>query len=461
MRIKLHGYSLYFPVLVLWAVESMLMLVACRLAYRLIQGPTKSLLETVTQATVLATCILLAAVGMGLYSRRQRDRLGGVLLRVTLCVLVGALGAKALLMFTPQFSTHPLKLLQVSAVAWLVMAAIRVLSYPLLDKDLFRRRVLVYGAGDSAAPITQLRRRSDQRGFRLLGFVPVDGERLSVARDRVIERAGSLLALATRLNVDEVVVAVSDRRGVLPVEDLLQCRVAGIEVSEVATFIERESGKVSIGAASGSWIIFSDGFRRDLLRLRTQRLFSLATSLLIVVITAPLMLLAALAIKLEDGWSAPVLYGQTRVGLDGRPFRILKFRSMDIHAESNGVAQWAVTNDPRVTMVGSFIRRTHIDELPQIINVLRGDMSFVGPRPERPEFVGQLAGHVPYYSLRHSVKPGIAGWAQLCFPYGASERDAIEKLQYDLYYVKNHNLFFDISILLQTLGMVLLTKGSR
>jgi exopolysaccharide biosynthesis polyprenyl glycosylphosphotransferase len=237
--------------------------------------------------------------------------------------------------------------------------------------------------------------------------------------------------------------------------------VAGLEVSEVATFVERESGRVSITAASGSWIVFNDGFRRDLLRLRTQRLFSLLTSFIIVVITAPLMLLTALAIKLEDGWNAPVLYGQMRIGLDGKPFRILKFRSMGVHAESNGVAQWAATNDPRVTRVGSFIRRTHIDELPQIINVLRGDMSFVGPRPERPEFVGQLAGHVPYYSLRHSVKPGIAGWAQLCFPYGASERDAIEKLQYDLYYVKNHNLFFDISILLQTLGMVLLTKGSR
>jgi lipopolysaccharide/colanic/teichoic acid biosynthesis glycosyltransferase len=173
------------------------------------------------------------------------------------------------------------------------------------------------------------------------------------------------------------------------------------------------------------------------------------------------MLLAALAIKLEDGWRAPVLYQQTRVGLDGQPFQIMKFRSMSIHAEHDGVAQWAATNDPRVTWVGLLIRRTHIDELPQIINVLRGDMSFVGPRPERPEFVDTLAQRVPYYSLRHSVKPGIAGWAQLCFPYGASERDAIEKLQYDLYYVKNHNLIFDISILLQTLGMVLLTKGSR
>ena len=461
MRIKLHGYSLYLPVLVVWAIESVVMLVACRLAYRLIQRPDKTLLETVTQATVLAACILLAAVGMGLYSRRQRDRLGGVLLRVTLCVLVGALGAKALLMFTPQFSTHPLKLLQVSAVAWLVMAATRILTYPLLDKDLFRRRVLVYGASDSAAPITQLRRRSDQRGFRLLGFVPIEGEDIAVPRARLIARDGSLLDLATRLNVDEVVVAVNDRRGLMPVEDLLQCRVGGVEVSEVATFIERETGKVSVTAASGSWIIFGDGFRRDLLRLRTQRLFSLIASFFIVVITAPLMLLAALAIKLEDGWRAPVLYQQTRIGLDGRPFQIMKFRSMSIHAECDGVAQWAATNDPRVTRVGSIIRRTHVDELPQIINVLRGDMSFVGPRPERPEFVGQLEQRVPYYALRHSVKPGIAGWAQLCFPYGASERDAIEKLQYDLYYVKNHNLFFDIAILLQTLGMVLLTKGSR
>lgn len=461
MRIKLHGYSLYLPVLMVWAIESVVMLIACRLAYQLIQGPNKTLFETVTQATVLAASILLAAVGMGLYSRRQRDRLGGMLLRVTLCVLVGALGAKATLMFTPQFSTHPLKLLQVSGVAWMVMAATRILTYPLLDKDLFRRRVLVYGAGDSAAPIRELRRRSDQRGFRLLGFVPIDGEEIAVPRATLIARDGRLLVMASRLNVDEIVVAVADRRGMMPVEELLECRVGGIEVSEVATFIERESGKVSVTAASDSWLIFGDGFRRDLLRMRTQRVFSLIASLFILLLTAPLMLLTALAIKLEDGWRAPVLYQQTRVGLHGCPFQILKFRSMRVHAECDGVAQWAATNDPRITRVGSIIRRTHIDELPQIINVLRGDMSFVGPRPERPEFVVQLAQRVPYYSLRHSVKPGIAGWAQLCFPYGASEPDAIEKLQYDLYYVKNRNLFFDITILLQTLGMVLLTKGSR
>jgi sugar transferase (PEP-CTERM system associated) len=461
MRIKLHGYSIYFPVLILLAIESVLMVVACRMAYWVIQAANRDLLTTVTQATVLAIYIVLAGVGMGLYSRRQRDRLGGLLLRVSICVLLGAIAAKATFMFTPQFSTHPYTLLQVTGVAWLVLASTRAVSYRLLDQDLFRRRVLIYGAGEAAKPITLLRRRSDQRGFRLLGFVAVNGETPQMCAELLVPLRGSLLQTANALGADEVVIAMADRRGLLPMQDLLQCRMEGIEISEVATFLERESGKVSIAAASASWIVFSDGFQRDLLRMRTQRAFSLLASLVILVITAPILLLTAIAIKLEDGWRAPVLYSQYRVGMDNKRFNMLKFRSMSINAEENGVAQWASENDPRVTRVGSFIRKSHIDELPQIFNVLSGDMSFVGPRPERPEFVDQLAARIPYYSLRHSVKPGIAGWAQLCFPYGASEQDAIEKLQYDLYYVKNHSLVFDVSILLQTLGMVFITTGAR
>jgi sugar transferase (PEP-CTERM system associated) len=209
-----------------------------------------------------------------------------------------------------------------------------------------------------------------------------------------------------------------------------------------------------------SWIIFGGGFRRDGLRVHSERAFDLVASFGLLLIASPIMLLTTLAIKLEEGFSAPVFYGQDRVGFGGKVFRVLKFRSMRVDAERNG-AQWASTNDNRITPVGKYLRKLRIDELPQLWNVLRGDMGFVGPRPERPEFVATLAETIPYYRERHSVKPGITGWAQLCYPYGASEQDAVEKLQYDLFYVKNHDLVFDILILLQTVEVILLGKGAR
>jgi exopolysaccharide biosynthesis polyprenyl glycosylphosphotransferase len=208
-------------------------------------------------------------------------------------------------------------------------------------------------------------------------------------------------------------------------------------------------------------MIFGEGFRRDPVRLASERAFDVLAGVFLLAVSWPFMLLTALAIKLEDGWSAPVLYRQIRVGLEGCHFHVLKFRSMSIDAEQDGQARWAEKRDPRVTRVGSVIRKIRFDELPQIINVLRGDMSFVGPRPERPEFVDELNEQIPYYRERHYVKPGITGWAQLCYPYGSSAHDAAEKLQYDLYYVKNHSLLFDLMILLQTAEVVLWGKGGR
>jgi exopolysaccharide biosynthesis polyprenyl glycosylphosphotransferase len=208
-------------------------------------------------------------------------------------------------------------------------------------------------------------------------------------------------------------------------------------------------------------MIFGEGFRRDPLRLLSARLLDLLASLLTVVVSLPVMVLTALAIKLEDGWRAPVFYRQARVGLAGHSFDVLKFRSMRMDAERDGQAQWAQKADSRVTRVGAVIRKLRIDELPQILNVLRGHMSFVGPRPERPQFVSELAAKIPYYVLRHCVKPGITGWAQLCYPYGSSEEDAFEKLQYDLYYIKNNSLLFDLAILVQTAEVVFMGKGAR
>jgi sugar transferase (PEP-CTERM system associated) len=226
------------------------------------------------------------------------------------------------------------------------------------------------------------------------------------------------------------------------------------------SFLERETGKVRLDVLNPSWIIFGDGFRASATQQFMERSFDVAASIGLLVIASPFMLLAMMGIKLEEGFSAPLFYRQRRVGHHGQVFDVLKFRSMCLDAEKFG-AQYAIENDPRVTRIGNLMRKTRVDELPQLLNVLRGEMSFVGPRPERPEFVDDLEQKIPYYRERHTVKPGITGWAQLCYPYGSSEKDTIEKLQYDLYYVKNRSLLFDLAILVQTVEVVLWGKGAR
>jgi sugar transferase (PEP-CTERM system associated) len=322
--------------------------------------------------------------------------------------------------------------------------------------------VLVYGAGQRAKNLMQLRRRADQRGFMVVGYMPAPGEEVLVDEKRMLPpNVPQLRALAKEHQVDEIVVAMDDRRREFPVRELLDCRLNGVEVIDIVNFLERETGRVHLDVLNPSWIIFSEGFRRDALRQSTKRAFDVAASLLLALVTLPVVLLTMLAIVIEDGPRAPIFYRQRRVGLDSREFDVLKFRSMRVDAEGDGKARWASGSDDRVTSVGKLIRKVRIDELPQIFNVLRGDMSFVGPRPERPPFVAQLAESIPYYDERHCTKPGITGWAQVCYPYGSSERDALEKLQYDLYYVKNHSLLFDLMILLQTVEVVLMGKGGR
>ena len=240
---------------------------------------------------------------------------------------------------------------------------------------------------------------------------------------------------------------------------MLQCRIAGIHVIDYLDFIERETEAVDLNALQPGWLIFSDGFRRSLLRRVCKRSFDIVSSLSLLLFTLPLLLLAALLIVIES--PGPVLYRQQRVGLGGRPFVLLKLRSMRADAEKDGAPRWAQAGDHRVTRVGRFIRRARIDELPQLWNVLLGDMSFVGPRPERPVLVDDFCQQIPFYSERHCVKPGITGWAQTNYPYGASLEDARNKLSYDLYYAKNHGLFLDLIILLQTIRVILWADGSR
>ena len=458
MRIRLFGHYWQLGIVLLWILESTVIFVSSWVAFRWLGSEDPSVIWM--QSMVLAGCVMIAAIAMGLFSRRLRDRTAGIVLRIGVAVIAGAFLGGLLLYASPDHRPTFIEVFAFLAIGLFSLTFVRVLARNFLDEDILKRRVLVYGAGNNATRILALRRRADQRGFKVVGFVPARNEDRMVPADRLLLKDAPVSDIASENEIDEIVVAMDDRRQQFPLKELLDCRLAGVEVVELASFLERETGKVYLDILIPSWMIFGSGFRRDIFRRYSERGFDLIASLALLAVTLPVMVLTAIAIKLEEGFSAPVFYGQPRVGYAGRIFRVMKFRSMRTDAEKHG-AVWAMQNDTRVTRVGKFIRKVRIDELPQLLNVFAGHMSFVGPRPERPEFVAGLTESIPYYDVRHAVKPGITGWAQLCYPYGASELDASEKLQYDLYYVKNHSLVFDILILLQTVEVILLGKGAR
>lgn len=468
MKIRLLNQYLNLSLALLAGIETVLFLVAAVTVEILFHGRSfQDLLgswqDLLPKMVLFALGVGLSLTAMGLYSSRQRARTLGLVVRAGVAHLLAlVIVAIAAYFLPPMFRPAPSQLLAWTTVSLVFIVMIRAAEGVLLDEEALKRRVLVYGAGQRAQSLAQLRRRSDQRGFFIAGFMPAPGEQLLVDPAKLLGGdVQQLKQLARDLRIDEIVVAMDDRRRDFPVRELLDCRLAGIEVVDLVSFLERETGRVHLDVLNPSWIIFSDGFRRDGVRQATKRAFDVVASFLLVLVTWPFMLLTAVAIVLEEGPRAPILYRQRRVGLDGRVFDVLKFRSMRVDAEQDGKARWATGSDDRVTRVGRFIRKVRIDELPQIFNVLRGDMSFVGPRPERPQFVAELSDSIPYYEERHCAKPGITGWAQICYPYGASERDSLEKLQYDLYYLKNHSLLFDMMILLQTVEVVLMGKGGR
>ena len=412
-------------------------------------------------AAVFAVISLLCMLALGLYSLRQRAGTAGLFVRLVAAVAAATLVTVTVFYVLPSLFLGRGVLGLASLFSLIGVGLLRAAFSRLVDENIFKRRVLVYGVGRRTSAISSLRRRADRRGFEIVGFIQPHGEDIVVPLERVLTAPEGILKLCNDHGVEEIVVAMEDRRRGFPILGLLECRLAGVEITELLTFLERETGRVRIDVLNPSWMIFGGGFRRDPLRLFSSRSLDLIASLVLLVLSLPVMVFTLIAIKLEDGWRAPVFYGQARVGLGGQPFTVLKFRSMRIDAESDGRAQWAQKSDPRITRVGAVIRKLRIDELPQILNVVSGRMSFVGPRPERPQFVDELSQKIPYYVQRHCVKPGITGWAQLCYPYGSSEQDALEKLQYDLYYIKNNTLLFDLAILLQTAEVVFMGKGSR
>lgn len=467
MKIRVLNQYLNLSFAVLAGLESLILLLVPVGAELIVFGRTfdgviNSWRQMLPATLLFMLAVLLAMTAMGLYNARQRARTLGLLLRAGVAHLLALLIFAIVAYFVPPLRLMPTHLLVWTLMSLLCIIIMRIVEGLLIDDDVYKRRVLVYGAGQRARSVMQLRRRADQRGFVVVGYMPAPGEQTLVDTDKVLNAdPPHLLRIAKDLGVQEIVVAMDDRRREFPLRELLDCRLSGLEVVDLVSFLERETGRVHLEVLHPSWIIFAEGFRRDGVRVTTKRVFDLVASIALVLITWPVVLAAMIAIKIEDGFRAPVLYRQRRVGLDGHAFNVLKFRSMRVDAEGDGKARWATGTDDRVTRVGRFIRKVRIDELPQIFNVLCGDMSFVGPRPERPEFVAQLAESIPYYDERHYAKPGITGWAQICYPYGSSEKDSLEKLQYDLYYVKNHSLLFDLMILLQTVEVVLLGKGAR
>jgi sugar transferase (PEP-CTERM system associated) len=340
----------------------------------------------------------------------------------------------------------------------LALLAWRTLYYLILKKRLFSQPILIIGTGELAAEITQEIEDNSDSGYRIVAFIgntepPYNPNNVAIFP---LERKLSDSCRETR--AEHIVVALDDRRGTMPIKNLLKCKVQGTQIHDGITFYESITGKILVKNVNPAWLIFSDGFQTSRLSYFFKRVLDIFLSLFGLIVTLPITLFIALLIKLES--PGPIFYLQERVGEHGHTFMVIKFRSMRQDAEKNG-AVWALENDTRITRVGGFIRKVRIDEIPQMWNVLKGEMSFVGPRPERPVFVDKLTETIPYYSLRHFAKPGISGWAQVCYPYGASEEDALRKLEYDLYYIKNQSIFIDLLIVFRTIKTVLFQKGSR
>jgi sugar transferase (PEP-CTERM system associated) len=406
-----------------------------------------------------ALVLQLAMVGVGSYGADALQSMRIATARLLVALSLGILIVSAVFFFLPAITFWRSNLLYAAVFAFVLLFLVRLVLGRLLDGEAFKRRILVLGAGPRAARVEALARREGS-GFTIAGYVAMNDGASAVSRAVNRNDIADLNAHVVRLGASEVVLALEERRNALPLADLLKIKTTGVHVNELSSFLERETGRVDLDSLNPSWLIFSDGFssgRR--LSGASKRLFDVLVSLAILLVTAPLILITALAVKLES--KGPAFFRQRRVGLYGQSFDILKLRSMREDAEVGGKAVWAQKDDPRVTRVGQIIRKLRIDELPQAWTVLKGQMSFVGPRPERPQFVSDLEARLPFYAERHVVKPGITGWAQINFPYGASVEDARQKLEYDLYYAKNYTPFLDLLILLQTVRVILWPGGAR
>ena len=461
--IRLFKHYVPHAVLLLGLLDLLLLIVAAESAWLLrahqIDMDVDPITSRVGPLLSFAVALQLAMIAVGVYGVESFQSLRFAAARLVVAISLGVIFLSVMFFLLPGLTLWRSNSLYAMVIAFVLLMLVRILLGAFFGSEAFKRRLLVLGAGQRADRIRQLAKRPGA-GFTVVGYVAMtDGEQeIPTAVHRA--HIESLADYVVLLNASEVVLALQERRNALPLADLLRVKTTGVHVNEISTFLERETGRVDLASVNPSWLIFSDGFsagRR--MSAAAKRLFDLLASGGLLLVTAPLILLFALLVKLES--KGPAFYRQKRVGLFGDEFEILKLRSMRQDAEVGGKAVWAEKDDPRITRIGRLIRKTRIDELPQVWNVLTGKMSFVGPRPERRQFVEDLEAQLPYYAERHMVKPGITGWAQINYPYGASLEDNRHKLEYDLYYAKNYTPFLDLLILLQTARVILWPDGAR
>jgi sugar transferase (PEP-CTERM system associated) len=422
--------------------------------------PGDDLLSAAGKGAVVTALCLLCLYYNDLYDltvvRTNRE----VIIRMLQAVGTASILIALLYLALPSLAIADGAFLPAAAVFLLGMLAWRLVFNRVATLNSFGERILIIGTDETARTVARQVLAQRDFPYEIVGFIDEDPRRIGepIVNPRVVGTPADIQELVATRGIDRIFVGLSDRRGRLPVRELLRAKLGGVRVEDVNTVYERLTGKLMVEDLRPSWLIFSDDFRASRLTRQTKRAFDILLAFVGLVIAAPLMVLVGIAVWLESGF--PVLYRQERVGENGRTFMLNKFRSMRHDAEG-ATPVWARAADDRVTAVGGIIRKLRFDELPQLWNVLLGDMSFVGPRPERPFFVSQLAAQIPFYEQRHAVKPGITGWAQVKYRYGASLEDSLEKLRYDLYYVKHLSLPFDLTILFDTIKVVLFAKGAR
>ncbi len=419
--------------------------------------------EFLPRALVYAVVMQLCLVAFGAYQRQTGRFINMLMLRIASGLLLGLIPLGVSFYFFPTFFLGRGVLFLAVVFSFLFISIIRLFFKRIVKEKNMWTRVLVLGAGERAGLIRKAVEAGEIKGLNIISYITMSGDK-EVMDDASVQSLDSqtLIEYVEEMDIDELVIAVDERRsGAFPTKDLIECKMSGINVLDLVTFFERRAGKIRLDMLNPSWLYLSEGFQIGAIRRVLKRFVDLFVVLLLSPVALFFGALVSIAIFIESGGRGSVLYNQIRVKQNGEPFTIYKFRSMVLDAEKGGVAQWASKNDSRITRVGRIIRKGRLDELPQLFNVVKGDMSFVGPRPERPEFVEKLARAVPYYEERHRVKPGLTGWAQVCYSYGDTVGDSIEKLQYDLYYVKNYSVLLDVLILLQTAEVVMLGKGAQ
>nr|WP_230390771.1 TIGR03013 family XrtA/PEP-CTERM system glycosyltransferase [Reinekea sp. G2M2-21] len=456
---------MHVPYLILGCLEFILLFASFYIVLNIQQAlnvvPESHIPANPLLALTYALLLSCGSLAMGVYLALMREGFTAMFFRtlVAYCFL-GALGITVLSYIWPVFNLGGSNLFWVVMVSTGMTLTARQVFSQLVDSDQLSRRVIVLGTGKPARELQRAYERN-KRGLsiRVLGYIGRSDD--AIDAKHCLNEPQDWLKFCKENRISEIIVAQQERRrsdgGSFPLDQFIRCKLSGIEVINALSFYERELNQVKLDILQPSWIVFSDGFRVSKSRDFAKRLFDLVVSVLLAIILLPAIILAAALVFFETG--RPILYSQIRTGKDGKPFKIYKIRSMRQDAEKGGKAVWAKANDSRITKVGAFIRNTRLDEIPQLWNVVKGEMSFVGPRPERPEFVDQLNEEIPFYRHRHAVKPGLMGWAQLNYPYGASVADAKGKLEYDLYYTKNHSFIMDILIMIQTVEVVLLGKG--